>query len=208
MGRVVLLWVLLCASAQASEMMDRLNALEKDPAARDRSYAAAQERILLCSKCHGEDGNSKRDYIPNLAGQNPQYLFDAFEKYVTRQRTDFVMNQAAKLLTIDDRVNIAFYFSQQKVHPRPATEPVDMVLVEQGAQRFGTVCAACHGAAAQGHDGIPRIAGQPRPYLSHALQRYRDKDPSRADSPMLGIAASLSDADIAALTAYLSQLRP
>jgi len=208
MGRVVLLWVLLCAGAQASEMMDRLNALEKDPAARDRSYAAAQERILLCSKCHGEDGNSKRDYIPNLAGQNPQYLFDAFEKYVTRQRTDFVMNQAAKLLTIDDRVNIALYFSQQKVHPRLAAEPLDKALVEQGAQRFGTVCATCHGPAAQGHDGIPRIAGQPRPYLSHALQRYRDKDPSRADSPMLGIAASLSDADIAALTAYLSQLQP
>lgn len=212
MGRVVLLWVLLCASAQAmgqsSEMMDRLAALEKDPAARERSYAAAQERILLCSKCHGEDGNSKRDYIPNLAGQNPQYLFDAFEKYVTRQRTDFVMNQAAKLLTLEERVNIAFYFSQQKVHPRPAAQPVDNALAAQGAQRFGTVCAACHGAAALGHDGIPRIAGQPGPYLSHALQRYRDKDPSRADSPMLGVAVSLSDGDIAALSAYLSQLQP
>ncbi|MHB9800599.1 c-type cytochrome [Pseudomonas sp. MT3] len=208
MGRVVLLWVLLCATAQASEMMDRLNALEKDPAAREQSYAAAQERILLCSKCHGEDGNSKRDYIPNLAGQNPQYLFDAFEKYVTGQRTDFVMNQAAKLLTLDERVNIAFYFSQQQVHPRPATDPLDAALVEQGAQRFGTVCAACHGAAALGHDGIPRIAGQPGQYLNHALQRYRDKDPSRAGSPMLGVAAALSDADIAALTAYLSQLQP
>lgn len=107
MGRVVLLWVLLCATAQASEMMDRLAALEKDPAKREQAYAAAEERILLCSKCHGKDGNSKRDYIPNLAGQNPQYLFDAFEKYVDGQRTDFVMNQAAKLLTINERVNIA-----------------------------------------------------------------------------------------------------
>lgn len=205
MGKVVLLWVLLCGAAQASEMMDRLAALEKDPVAREQAYAAAEERILLCSKCHGKDGNSKRDYIPNLAGQNPQYLFDAFEKYVDGQRTDFVMNQAAKLLTINERVNIAYYFSQQKVVPR-SEAAADKELVEQGAQRFATVCVTCHGEKAMGHDGFPRIAGQPRPYLTHALQRYRDKDPSRAGSPMLAVAELLSDDDITALTAYLSQL--
>ncbi|MFV3413139.1 c-type cytochrome [Pseudomonas sp. NY15436] len=206
MGRVVLLWVLLCASVQASEMMDRLAALEQDPAKREQAYAAAEERILLCSKCHGKDGNSKRDYIPNLAGQNPQYLFDAFEKYVDGQRTDFVMNQAAKLLTINERVNIAYYFSQQKVLPRAEAAP-DKALVERGAQRFATVCVTCHGEQALGRDGFPRIAGQPRPYLTHALQRYRDKDPSRAGSPMLAVAGLLSDDDITALTAYLSQLQ-
>ncbi|WP_325434627.1 c-type cytochrome [Pseudomonas nitroreducens] len=211
MGRVVLWWVLLCASAQAlaqsSEMMDRLAALEKDPAKREQAYAAAEERILLCSKCHGKDGNSKRDYIPNLAGQNPQYLFDAFEKYVDGQRTDFVMNQAAKLLTLNERVNIAYYFSQQAVLPRTEAVP-DSAEIEQGAQRFATVCVTCHGAQALGHDGFPRIAGQPRPYLTHALQRYRDKDPSRAGSPMLAVAGLLSDDDIKALAAYVSQLRP
>lgn len=206
MGRVVLLWGLLCATAQASEMMDRLAVLEKDPAKREQAYAAAEDRILLCSKCHGKDGNSKRDYIPNLAGQNPQYLFDAFEKYVDGQRTDFVMNQAAKLLTLQDRLNIAYYFSQQKVVVRPPANAPDKALVEQGAQRFATVCTTCHGEKAMGHDGFPRIAGQPREYLTHALQRYRDKDPSRADSPMLAVAALLSEDDIAALTAYISQL--
>lgn len=207
MGRVVLLWMLLCGAAQASEMMDRLAALEQDPAKREQAYAAAEERILLCSKCHGKDGNSKRDYIPNLAGQNPQYLFDAFEKYVNGQRTDFVMNQAAKLLTVNERVSIAYYFSQQKVVPR-AAPVVDKALLEQGAQRFATVCSTCHGEKAMGHDGFPRIAGQPREYLTHALQRYRAKDPSRADSPMLAVASLLSDDDIPALTAYLSQLQP
>ena len=91
MGRVVLWWVLLCASAQAlaqsSEMMDRLAALEKDPAKREQAYAAAEERILLCSKCHGKDGNSKRDYIPNLAGQNPRFrtIWDAYRPYRTEE---------------------------------------------------------------------------------------------------------------------------
>ncbi|QEY76079.1 c-type cytochrome [Pseudomonas denitrificans (nom. rej.)] len=187
--------------------MDRLAALEQDPAKREQAYTAAQERILLCSKCHGKDGNSKRDYIPNLAGQNPQYLFDAFEKYVDGQRTDFVMNQAAKLLSINERVNIAYYFSQQKVLPRAEAAP-DKALVEQGARRFAIVCVTCHGEKAKGHDGFPRIAGQPQVYLTHALQRYRAKDPSRADSPMLAVAALLNDDDITSLAAYISQLQP
>jgi cytochrome c553 len=199
--------MLLCASAQASEMMDRLAALEQDPAKREQAYAAAEERILLCSKCHGKDGNSKRDYIPNLAGQKPQYLFDAFEKYVDGQRTDFVMNQAAKLLTLQDRLNIAYYFSPQQVVARPTAVAPDKALLEQGAQRFATVCTTCHGEKGLGHDGFPRIAGQPGEYLTHALQRYRDKDPSRADSPMLAVAALLSADDITALAAYVSQLK-
>ncbi|WP_301479297.1 c-type cytochrome [Pseudomonas sp. CAN1] len=188
--------------------MERLAALEQDPAKREQAYAAAEERILLCSKCHGKDGNSKREYIPNLAGQKPQYLFDAFEKYVDGQRTDFVMNQAAKLLTLQDRLNIAYYFSQQKVAARPAAVAPDKALLEQGAQRFATVCTTCHGEKGLGHDGFPRIAGQPGEYLTHALQRYRDKDPSRADSPMLAVAALLSEDDITALAAYVSQLQP
>ncbi|MFV3330075.1 c-type cytochrome [Pseudomonas sp. NY15437] len=207
MGRVVLLWMLLCASAQASELMERLAALEQDPARREQAYAAAQERVLLCSKCHGKDGNSTREHIPNLAGQNPQYLFDAFEQYVDGQRTDFVMNQAARLLTLNERVNIAYYFSQQKVLPRTEAAP-DKALVERGAQRFASVCATCHGANALGHDGFPRIAGQSRVYLTHALQRYRNKDPSRAGSPMLAVAALLDEDDVSALSAYLSQLQP
>ena len=39
--------------------------------------------------------------------------------------------------------------------------------------------------------------------LRKALTRFRDKDPSRAGSVMMSIAANFSDADIAGLAAYL-----
>src|SRR5690606_40660115 len=42
---------------------------------RQHAYAAGQERAVFCTYCHGETGNSKRPHIPNLAGQNPLYLF-------------------------------------------------------------------------------------------------------------------------------------
>ena len=51
--------------------------------------------------------------------------------------------------------------------------------------------------------GSPRLAGQPAEYLRKALTRFRDKDPSRAGSVMMSIAANFSDADIAGLAAYL-----
>ncbi|KAF1053918.1 MAG: Cytochrome c4 [Stenotrophomonas maltophilia] len=205
----LLLCTLLLGSAQASEMMDRFNALAADPVAREKAIGAAQERILLCSQCHGKDGNSRRDYIPNLAGQNPQYLFDAFEKYVDRRRVDYVMNQAARLLTTQDRVNIAFYFSQQTVHPVRADDATaDAALLERGRAKFQAVCVACHGPNGLGHDGIPRIAGQPEAYLQKALTRYRENDPSRLGSPMLAVAGMLSEDEIPALVAYLHRLDP
>jgi cytochrome c553 len=34
------------------------------------ALTAAKDRVLLCGNCHGKNGNSVRDYIPNLAGDN------------------------------------------------------------------------------------------------------------------------------------------
>ncbi|MNT81851.1 Cytochrome c4 precursor [compost metagenome] len=61
---------------------------------------------------------------------------------------------------------------------------------------------------AEGRDNTPRLAGQPAEYLRKALTRFRDKDPSRAGSVMMSIAADFSDAQIGALAVYLQQLRP
>ena len=38
------------------------------------SSAVAQERLPLCAKCHGFDGNSTRAGVPSLAGQPMAYV--------------------------------------------------------------------------------------------------------------------------------------
>ncbi|MCY1521692.1 Cytochrome c4 [compost metagenome] len=207
MRKFLLLLACLASPAFAEDSaLQRFNALMTDPQQREAAYAAGQERITLCGHCHGEDGNSKRDYIPNLAAQNPRYLFDAFEKYASGARSDYVMSRLASTLGLDERVNIAVYFSQQQVRPSAAAS--DEALRGEGAALFRQVCTACHGQQGLGREDTPRLAGQPGEYLRRTLTRYRDKDPRRAGSTMLGVAGGLSDRQIAAVAAYLQGLQP
>ena len=202
---LLLLSCLVPFAHASEEAMVRFNYLMDDTARRQQAYKAGQERALFCGYCHGETGNSKRPHIPNLASQNPVYLFHSFEKFAKGERVDFVMTKLAKSLTLEDRVNIAVYFSQQKVEP--ATVAPDAALVQRGEAMFQRTCTACHGSHAQGKETMPRLAGQSDEYIRKALGRFRSNDPSRAGSVMIGIAGKLSEADIEALAAYLTQLQ-
>lgn len=184
--------------------MQRFLQLNSDAALREQAYAAGEERISFCSHCHGKDGNSRREYIPNLAGQNPLYLFNAFEKFANGQRKDFVMSKLAPRLTQEDRVNIALYYSAQKVQLR--SETLETELVAQGQALFQNTCIGCHGNSGQGLESMPRLAGQPGEYLRRTLRAFRNNDPDRAGSLMTPIAAALSDQQIDGLAAYLQQL--
>lgn len=68
-------------------------------------------------------------------------------------------------------------------------------------------CAACHGAGGiSTNPAVPSLAGQVKIYLHWQLMLYRDK--RRADPQMAPIAAALSDADMAALSAWFAAQRP
>jgi cbb3-type cytochrome c oxidase subunit III len=73
----------------------------------------------------------------------------------------------------------------------------------QGSAKFGTVCAACHGA--DGNSGIPanpKLAQQFPEYISKQLHDF--KAGKRASPIMQGFASQLSDADIANIAAWVS----
>lgn len=67
------------------------------------------------------------------------------------------------------------------------------------------VCQSCHGRT--GNESLqpsyPRLAGQHRDYLEHALKSYRNG--SRQNAVMAGFAGNLSDQDIADLAAWYSR---
>jgi len=80
--------------------------------------------------------------------------------------------------------------------PAPATAPVPAKPdLNAGANKFGQVCAACHGA--DGNSGIPanpKLAQQHPEYLIKQLTEFKSgKRPSPIMQPM---AAQLSDADM------------
>jgi cytochrome c553 len=74
-----------------------------------------------------------------------------------------------------------------------------------GANKAGT-CAGCHGIAgwrnAYPAYRVPKLGGQHAAYIAAALQAY--KNGQRGHLGMQGIAASLTDQDIADLAAFLS----
>lgn len=68
-------------------------------------------------------------------------------------------------------------------------------------------CAACHGDGNKTLDGTyPKLAGQYPEYLSKALHEY--KSGKRKNPIMGGQAQSLSEQDIANLSAYFGSLKP
>lgn len=69
-------------------------------------------------------------------------------------------------------------------------------------------CAACHGANGKASiPTYPNLAGQNAGYIIQALNDYKNGKRSGPQSPiMAGMAAPLSDADIANLAAYYSSL--
>ncbi len=82
----------------------------------------------------------------------------------------------------------------------------------QDAQRGSTkvqMCIGCHGIVGYQADfpqvyKVPKIAGQDPKYITSALTAYRAGD--RKHPTMHGIAASLTDEDIADVAAYYSKL--
>lgn len=183
--------------------LDRHNEIMSNETLRQQAYNAGKERILFCGYCHGADGNSKRDYIPNLAAQNPVYLFNAFRKFGTGERSDYVMSSLAKILSEEDKVNIAIYYSSQDVTSEPPDSPA---LYSQGETIYSNACRQCHGEEGKGQAELPRLAGQPTEYIRNTLRLFRDKDPARQSEIMTAVAANLSDDDIRAVAEYVRSM--
>lgn len=67
-------------------------------------------------------------------------------------------------------------------------------------------CAGCHGASGEGKGATgPAIAGMAEDKFVQAMKDY--KSGKRANAPMKGITAGLSDADIANLAAHYAALK-
>lgn len=78
--------------------------------------------------------------------------------------------------------------------------------IEAGKAK-SAVCAACHGPAGVSMiPTYPNLAGQKEAYLAKQLKDFRDG--VRKDPVMSGMAAPLSDDDIANLAAYFASLEP
>jgi cytochrome c553 len=87
--------------------------------------AAGKARVeAACGACHGINGVSVADNIPNLAGQRTAYLEAQLRALKSGTRRNAVMNAIAAQLSAEDIANVAAYFSSlQTVNAAAKSEP-------------------------------------------------------------------------------------
>jgi cytochrome c553 len=75
--------------------------------------ATAQKAATVCAACHGANGISVADHIPNLAGQRASYLSSQLAAFKQGARKSDIMNVMAATLSEDEMAQLATHFSSQ-----------------------------------------------------------------------------------------------
>lgn len=175
-------------------------------------------RVMACTTCHGLRGEgSNDDYFPRLAGKPARYLYNQLVAFRDGQRKYAPMNYLLEYLPDAYLQEMAGYFAEQQTPfptlPKPDVPPAVMALgqkltLEGDERRHIPSCVACHGASLTGvSPDIPGLLGLRAKYISAQLgaSRYGARVSAKPNC-MQKITALLSDADIAATSAYLSSL--
>jgi cytochrome c553 len=181
----------------------RIEAIAKSGKMRKQMVKEGRERTVLCKTCHGEDGMAVQPLAPNLAGQNPVYIVDQFQRFGDGRRNDYLMSNLAKTFSFEDKIKIALYFSDMEMKPSGGG---NLELLDEGKQIYGNICVKCHGQDGRGQEGYARLAGQRHDYVVKMLKEFRDRTGRRINVWMTGVAIRLSDRDMEAVATYLANL--
>jgi cytochrome c oxidase subunit II len=183
--------------------------------------AAGRTGFLLCQSCHGSCGQGNRELnAPRLAGLDAAYLERQLLDFSSGRRgaaaADVLGAQMAQMAkTLSDKAavsQVAAYAATLSAPSEPATPGGDLT---SGKALF-SMCAACHGPAAEGNPALqtPRLAGMSSWYLLRQLEAFRAgwRGVGPADSPgarMRMMAMTLADgAALRDVIAYINSIAP
>jgi cytochrome c oxidase subunit 2 len=143
--------------------------------------AAGQQAFAVCAACHGQSGEGNVAMnAPKLAGQQGWYIKRQLEAYRTGLRGTAKgdvygaqMRPMAMAVSAPEAVeNVVAYIASL-----PDVADAATVIGDAAAGKTAyMVCAACHGADAQGNEQMagPRLAGQSDWYLVRQINNYRN----------------------------------
>jgi len=175
--------------------------------------SAGKTKAAVCGACHGADGNSPTDGFPKLAGQHASYLLKQLKDYKDGTRSNAIMTGQVAALSEQDMADMAAYYAGQTVTPGAASDK----LLKAGTSLYRggnpaskiSACIGCHGPAAQGiaEANFPSLSGQHAAYIVVQMKAFRDGSRSNdAGSMMQNIAAHMTDAEIEAVSSFVSGL--
>jgi cytochrome c553 len=175
--------------------------------------AAGKAKSAMCAGCHMADGNSVNGMWPKLAGQHESYIIKQLQDFKAGDRVDPTMQPMAAGLSEDDMANLAAFYSSQTLKGGEA----DPALVEKGKQIFMSgnaasgvaACSACHAPNGVGNPAanFPSLQGQHADYTVKQLKDFRAGNRANdAGKMMQGVAAKMTDDEIAAVASYIQGL--
>jgi len=166
-------------------------------------------QTITCSACHGQNGNSRSDMMPIIAGLDQAYFKRQIENYAAGRRPSPEMEPYAKQIQFLGLDQVAAYFSAQKRLPT-------LIRVSPDAVAKGKVAAAqcviCHGEDGKGDAArlIPGLAGQPPGYLAQQMLLFK-QDTRDPGDPLLAakkaLMRTIPDSQFTELAAFYSSLR-
>ncbi len=199
------------------------------------NIAAGREKAGSCAGCHGENGNSAVPMYPKLAQQHSSYLSLQLQNFKSGARNNPVMAPMAMALSDSDMADIAAYYAEQKItaNPAPSLPPDDEddapaadksaketmpTLLAKGSNIYRngnlatevSACIACHGPSGEGNRPakFPALNAQHADYLIKSLSDFKSGARSNNSENMMHmIARKMSDAEIKAVSYYISTLK-
>jgi cytochrome c553 len=189
-------------------------AAKADPAKGATLYESGDNArgLPACLSCHGANGNSTIAVNPKLSNQIEAYTHKQLVDFTTPQRANPVMTTYSKMLTDEEKRNVAAYLAVQKAKPGAAKNK-DTIELGRKIYRGGiadkgvAACASCHGANGGGIPiQYPRLAGQHQDYTVGQLVAFRTGTRSNS-AQMTALAQRMSDAEMKAVADYIAGLR-
>ena len=180
-------------------------------------YPAEDQKIQrmatqVCATCHGPNGDSISPAFPRLAGQQAPYIEAQLTGFRDRTRADpgamaYMWGMASQLDDQTIKGLAAYYAAQRPVHGAPGAKALmaqGKAIYEQGLPDAGVpACTACHGAAAEVKENVPRLAGQHPAYLVKQLAYFQSL--LRGNAPIMhAVTDKMTFDQMEAVVAYAS----
>lgn len=175
------------------------------------------QRIHGCIACHGPQGQGggSGGYAPRIGGDPAGYIYDQLKNFQSGRRRYPLMTWMVQYLPDPYMHEIAAYFSQQTVPPRPRTQPtVSPAVLAMGERlvlhgdpgRNIPACTACHGMQLAGAEpDVPALLGDDAVYIGAQLSAFKQGvRGSKGPNWMHAMAAKLSGQEINAIAAWLA----
>lgn len=171
--------------------------------------ARGEAAFVICQGCHrvGALGRADGSY-PRLAGQHATVLIKQLADVRSGRRNNPKMLPFAdhQSLSVQEIADIATYLQALPVPDNQGQGDGKALALGEGL--YVRDCASCHGPRGEGDSSrfYPRIAGQHYRYLLREGIMIRDGTRRNANPDMVMAIRNYSDADIDAVSDYMSRL--